>query len=170
MERGVAAGVHIRKPRTRLGKRLAPYLLVLPGGLWLLIFFLIPIVFMASVSLQTGNLEEGFRQTWHFHRYIEVFQQYRPQFVRSFVYGSIAKGQDTASSDIDVMVIAESLTYPDLFAVLEEASAQLGRKVAPTIYSSKELSKRAKQDNAFVTRVLAQPKLWLIGDESALAT
>ena len=92
MERRVAAGVHVGKPRTRLGKRLAPYLLVLPGGLWLLIFFLVPIGFMASVSLQTGNLEEGFRQTWHFHRYIEVFQQYRPEFIRSFVYGSIATG------------------------------------------------------------------------------
>ncbi len=66
-------------------------------------------------------------------------------------------------------MISDRLTYPDLFAALEEASAQIGRKVAPTIYSSKELSKRVKQDNAFVTRVLAQPKLWLIGDERALA-
>ncbi len=87
----------------------------------------------------------------------------------AFVYGSIAKGQDTAASDIDLMVISDSLTYPDLFAVLEAASAQLGRKVAPTIYSPKELSRRVKQDNAFVTRVLAQPKLWLIGSERDLA-
>ncbi len=87
----------------------------------------------------------------------------------AFVYGSIAKGQDTAASDIDLMVITDSLTYADLFTVLEEASAQLGRKVAPTVHSSKELAKRVKQDNAFVTRVLAQPKLWLIGDEGDLA-
>ena len=87
----------------------------------------------------------------------------------AFVYGSIAKGQDTAASDIDLMVISDRLTYADLFGALETASAQLGRKVGPTIYSSKELAKRVKQDNAFVTRVLAQPKLWLIGDESALA-
>ncbi len=87
----------------------------------------------------------------------------------AFVYGSIAKGQDTAASDIDLMVISDRLTYADLFATVEEASARLGRKVAPTIYSPKELSKRVKQDNAFVTRVLAQPKLWLIGDESVLA-
>ena len=56
----------------------------------------------------------------------------------------------------------------DLFAAVEGASAELGRKVAPTIYSWKELRKRVRQDSAFVTRVLAQPKLWLIGDESAL--
>jgi predicted nucleotidyltransferase len=87
----------------------------------------------------------------------------------AFVYGSIAKGEDTATSDIDVMVVSTGLTYADLFGALEEASAALGRKVAPTIYSPKELARRMKEDNAFVTRVLQQPKLWLIGDERALA-
>lgn len=87
----------------------------------------------------------------------------------AFVYGSIAKGQDTAASDIDLMVISDRLTYADLFAVLEAASAQLGRKIAPTIYSSKELSKRMNQRNAFLTRVLAQPKLWLMGDERVVS-
>jgi len=91
-----------------------------------------------------------------------------PRIRAAFVYGSIAKGQDTATSDIDLMVVSDDLTYADLFAALEDASARLGRKVAPTIYSPKELSRRVKQDNAFVTRVLAQPKLWLIGDENAL--
>lgn len=87
----------------------------------------------------------------------------------AFVYGSIAKGQDTVASDIDVLVISDSLAYADLFAVLERASARLGRKVAPTIYSSKEFAERVKLENAFVTRILAQPKLWLIGDEHVLA-
>jgi predicted nucleotidyltransferase len=87
----------------------------------------------------------------------------------AFVYGSIAKGQDTAASDIDLMVVSDRLTHADLFAALEPATAQLGRRVAPTIYSSKELAKRVKQENAFVTRVLSQPKLWLIGDERGLA-
>jgi predicted nucleotidyltransferase len=87
----------------------------------------------------------------------------------AFVYGSIAKGQDTAASDIDLMVISDRVTHAELFAALEPATAQLGRKVAPTIYSPKELARRRKEENAFVTRVLAQPKLWLIGDERALA-
>lgn len=87
----------------------------------------------------------------------------------AFVYGSVAKGQDTATSDIDLMVVSDRVTHADLFAALEQATAQLGRKIAPTIYSSRELAKRVKQEHAFVTRVLAQPKLWLIGDERALA-
>jgi len=87
----------------------------------------------------------------------------------AFVYGSIAKGEDTAASDVDLMVVSEGLTYADLFGTLEEASVRLGRKVAPTVYSPKELARRVKQDNVFVTRVLEQPKLWLIGGERDLA-
>jgi len=87
----------------------------------------------------------------------------------AFIYGSIAKGDDTASSDIDLMVVSDRLAYADLFAALEKASTELGRKIAPTIYSSKEFTKRVKQGNAFVKRVLAQPKLWLIGNDSDLA-
>lgn len=87
----------------------------------------------------------------------------------AFICGSVARGEDTAASDIDLMVVSDTVTYADLFGALEHVSAQIGRKVAPTIYSSTELSERVKQDNAFVTRVLAQPKVWLIGDESALA-
>jgi predicted nucleotidyltransferase len=87
----------------------------------------------------------------------------------AFVYGSVAKGEDVAASDIDLMVIADDLGYADLFAAVDGASVRLGRKVAPTIYSREEWAKRQTEGNAFVTRVLAQPKLWLIGDERALA-
>ena len=92
-----------------------------------------------------------------------------PGIRAAFVYGSIAKGQDTTASDIDLMIIADNLTYSDAFGALEEASASLGRKIAPTIYSSMEMAERKKRDNAFVARVLAQPKLWLIGGEGDLA-
>lgn len=83
----------------------------------------------------------------------------------AFVFGSVAKRQDTASSDIDLMVISDSLSYSDMFGALELASAQLGRTINPTIYSTQELAKRIQQGDAFITRVLAQPKLWLIGGE-----
>lgn len=86
----------------------------------------------------------------------------------AFVFGSVAKRQDTATSDIDLMVISDSLGYADIFAALEAASTQLGRTVNPTIYSMKELTKRMKQGEAFVTRVLEQPKLWLIGGDDDL--
>lgn len=86
----------------------------------------------------------------------------------AFVFGSVAKREDAAGSDIDLMLVSDDLGYGDLYAALEEASGQLGRRVNPTIYSSAELAKRIERGDAFVTRVLAQPKIWLLGDEHAL--
>ena len=88
----------------------------------------------------------------------------------AFVYGSVAKKQDTAASDIDLMVISAMLTYADIFAVLEKATQMLGRPVNPTVYTSKELKKRLRSDNAFVKRVMSQPKLWVVGEEHELVT
>ena len=87
----------------------------------------------------------------------------------AFVYGSVAKRQDTTASDIDLMLISDTLGYADVFAVLEDVGARLGRPVNPTLMTRKELAKRVAGDNAFVTRVLAQPKLWLIGGDDDLA-
>ncbi|MDB5857711.1 MAG: hypothetical protein JWQ76_1400 [Ramlibacter sp.] len=91
-----------------------------------------------------------------------------PQIDAAFVYGSVAKQEDTAQSDIDVMIISDTLGYADVFGALEPASITLGRPVNPTVYTSAQFKKRAKQDNAFITRVLQQPKLWLIGSEERL--
>lgn len=87
----------------------------------------------------------------------------------AFVYGSLAKGTESAASDVDVMIVSDSLTYADLFGTLEPATVALGRTVNPTVYTQKELARRLKESNAFVKRVLAQPRLWLIGDNDDLA-
>ncbi len=86
----------------------------------------------------------------------------------AFVFGSVAKGQDTATSDVDLLVISERLTYADLYSALEEAGTRLGRKVNPTVYSRKDLTARLRKGNAFAKRVLAQPKLWVIGGDDDL--
>jgi predicted nucleotidyltransferase len=85
----------------------------------------------------------------------------------ALVFGSIAKGSDSSSSDIDVLVISDSLSYAELFAALEGASEQLGRKIVPTIYSAGEFAGRV-HESSFIRRILSQPKVWLIGDESVL--
>jgi predicted nucleotidyltransferase len=86
----------------------------------------------------------------------------------AFVYGSVANRQDTASSDIDVLIVSNDLSYGELVLALDALSQRLGRTVNPTIYTPKELAQRVKQGDAFVKRVLAQQKIWLIGDEHAL--
>jgi predicted nucleotidyltransferase len=94
----------------------------------------------------------------------------RDRIQAAFIYGSIAKSEYTAASDVDLMVVSDDLTYGDVFGVLEETAKQLGRKVNPTVYTRREMQTRLKQDNAFITRVLAQPRIWLVGDELALRT
>lgn len=68
---------------------LVPYLFLLPGGLWLLIFFLVPMLTMASVSLQEGTLGTGFRMTFNVGVFPEVLARWDTQFLRSIQYGLI---------------------------------------------------------------------------------
>jgi spermidine/putrescine transport system permease protein len=74
----------------RIRARLTPYFLVLPGWLWLVLFFVVPTVVMLTMSTQTGDIVNGFRQTFHWHTYVEGWNQYHVQFVRSIVYGLAA--------------------------------------------------------------------------------
>ena len=76
--------------RRRLGARLAPYALVLPGWLWLVIFFVVPTVSMLSVSTMTGNDLDGFKQTFHFSTYAHAWDDFHTQIVRSLMYGLVA--------------------------------------------------------------------------------
>lgn len=77
-----------RKVRRR--GRLVPYWLLLPGILWLVVFFALPLVYQASTSVQTGSLEDGFKVTWHFATYWEALTDYWPQFLRSVMYAGSA--------------------------------------------------------------------------------
>ena len=90
------------------------------------------------------------------------------KIVAAFVYGSVAKRSDTAHSDIDLMVVSDALDYADLFGTLERVATALSRTVNPTILTRQEFAKRVKNKNAFLTRVLAQPKVWLMGGEDEL--
>jgi spermidine/putrescine transport system permease protein len=74
--------------RTR--RRLWPYLLLLPGLAWLIAFFLVPILSQTYVSLQTGNLEEGFQFDWAWSTYSDALSNYSDQFLRSFGYAAVA--------------------------------------------------------------------------------
>jgi predicted nucleotidyltransferase len=98
-----------------------------------------------------------------------VLSPLRERIAAAFVFGSVAKKTDTAASDIDLMVISDDLAYADLFRILEEAGALVGRTVNPTILTRKDLAKKVKAKESFITRVLAQPKIWIVGDDSALA-
>ncbi|MDP3886196.1 nucleotidyltransferase domain-containing protein [Hydrogenophaga sp.] len=90
-----------------------------------------------------------------------------PQIERAFVFGSIAKQQDTAQSDVDLLVVSDTLGYGDVFAALESASQTLGRTINPALYTAADFRARLQGDNAFINRVMQQPKIWLIGQEES---
>jgi spermidine/putrescine transport system permease protein len=71
-------------------RRLLPWLFLGPGLLWLLIFFLYPLLNQASVSLMSGDPEHGYTLTWAFHTYWDAIGDYKAQFGRSILYAGIA--------------------------------------------------------------------------------
>lgn len=90
-----------------------------------------------------------------------------PQISQAFVFGPMAKQQDTSASDIDVLLVSDTLGYGDVFAALEPASQTLRRPIKPAIYSATNFKARQLGDNAFINRVMQQPKIGLIGQEES---
>lgn len=84
---------------------------------------------------------------------------------RALIYGSVIKGTDTASSDIDLLVVADDLTLEALYSALAPVEASLDRKISPTLYSRKEYDERRAAGNPFLTRVLEGEHLVLMGSD-----
>lgn len=83
----------------------------------------------------------------------------------ALLYGSVAKGTDTATSDIDVLIVAGEVTLEDIFAVLAPVEAGLGRKISPTLYTPAEFADRRASGASFLARVFAGEHLLLMGNE-----
>lgn len=114
---------------------------------------------LRSIVLKTFGLADVVR---------EVLAPLADKIHLAFIFGSVAKGSDTAASDIDVLVVGDDMAYADLFNALSVAEETLGRKISPTLYGTEEFRRKVREDNHFVTRVLAQPKIFLKGTEDDL--
>jgi predicted nucleotidyltransferase len=88
----------------------------------------------------------------------------------AFVFGSVAKGTDTASSDIDLLVIGDDLDYSDLHTKLHGAERKLERKVNPLFLTQEDWRRKVARKDAFVQRISKQPKIFIVGSESALCS
>ena len=86
----------------------------------------------------------------------------------AFIYGSIAKGADTKSSDIDLMLVGKELSYGDVVEVLQSLEESLQRSINPTIYEMEDFIAKLNASNSFITRVMAQPKILIKGDEDGI--
>jgi predicted nucleotidyltransferase len=87
----------------------------------------------------------------------------------ALIYGSIADGSPSATSDVDVLLVTP-LLLSDLEPALNEAESKLGRKVSVTLLEPREFRDRMKARDHFLSSVLARPTIFLMGDQSLIAT
>ncbi len=88
----------------------------------------------------------------------------------AFVYGSFAKGTDTAASEIDLLVVSDQVMLEDIYLALAPVETTLQRRFAPNLYTTREFAERKAAGNAFLTRILAGDHLILIGTEDEPST
>lgn len=86
----------------------------------------------------------------------------------AFVYGSIAAGTQRAESDIDLMVISDSLDYASVFELLQPVEQLLARKINPTVMRPDDWERKRDMSDSFASRVATGPKIWVIGDDSTI--
>ncbi|MGA2293043.1 nucleotidyltransferase domain-containing protein [Bradyrhizobium sp.] len=112
---------------------------------------------LRGIILKTAGLIEPLKQS---------LALYREKIKVAFVYGSIAKGTDTARSDIDLMVIGDDLTYAELFAGLQKAETILQRSINPTFLSFDDWCNKLSTKDSVIAKIAAQPKLFIFGSEA----
>lgn len=91
----------------------------------------------------------------------------RPDIEYAFIYGSFAAGTENDKSDIDLMVIGK-IPLENLLKRLREPEKALGREINPSLFPISEMKQRLKDRDPFIDRVMAEPKIMLIGDENGL--
>jgi predicted nucleotidyltransferase len=89
------------------------------------------------------------------------------RIVVAFVYGSVAREEDTAPSDIDLMVVGNA-TLDEVLLRIAAVEKGIGRPINPTVYSVAEFRSKVANGNHFVSSVIKRKKVFLLGDEDGL--
>src|SRR5262249_6377763 len=95
---------------------------------------------------------------------LEVLAPLASRIKLAFVYGSIARGAEIPTSDVDLMVVGE-VSFADVVSALSESEAKLGREFNPTVYGPREFREKLAAKNHFLSTVATDKKLFVIGDE-----
>ena len=82
----------------------------------------------------------------------------------AFIFGSVARGKDHSGSDVDLMILSESVDYSTVFDLLLPVEKTLGRRISPMLLSTAEWRRRAGEPGSFIAQVAAAPVEFLIGD------
>jgi predicted nucleotidyltransferase len=110
---------------------------------------------LKSIALKTFGVADVLR---------DLLTPYAKRITAAFIYGSVARGEDTARSDVDVMIVG-NMKFSDAVLALQPAEQRLRRAVNPSVYSMAEFRTALREKNAFLKRVVEEPKVFLIGSE-----
>lgn len=86
----------------------------------------------------------------------------------AFIYGSVARGDERAASDLDLAVIGDA-TFGEVVSALSEAQSRLGRDINPSVFPVAEFQGKIHSGNHFLTSLLSESKIFVVGDEHELA-
>lgn len=111
---------------------------------------------LRSLVAKTVGLTEPLKQS---------LEPYADKIMIAFVFGSVAKGTDTAQSDIDLMVIGSELSYAELYSALQVAETVLQRKISPLFLSPDDWRRKALQKGSFINAINSLPKIFIFGEE-----
>ena len=92
------------------------------------------------------------------------------RLVLGLLFGSVARGTDTAASDIDLLLVSDDLTLEAVYAALAPVERSLGRRVNPTLYTSSEFEERRGEGAGFLTRILQAPHVVVAGRLAEIRT
>lgn len=98
----------------------------------------------------------------------DALRPLRPAPEQALVFGSMARSDENARSDVDLLLIAEC-TFGDAVKALHPAQAILQREINPLLYTAAEFARRVEAKEGFALDILAKPKLFIIGTEHELA-
>jgi predicted nucleotidyltransferase len=112
-----------------------------------------------GIILKTTGLVEPIRR---------ALRQFQNQIKFAFVYGSVANGTETASSDVDVMIVGEGLSYSEVYGALQMAEKAISRPVNPNIMTLSEWDQALISKNPFLKGLAEKPRLIIFGKEHEL--
>ena len=110
-----------------------------------------------------GELASLFRKTTGLADVLaEALQPFADRIETALVFGSVARGEETASSDIDVLIVGNT-GFAEVVKALHPAQTVLSREINPVVVTPSEIQKRIKDKDHFIMQILKQPVLLLIG-------
>ena len=109
---------------------------------------------ICSIVRKTVGLEESLRG---------ALEPLADRLALALLFGSVARGTDTAASDIDLLLVSDDLTLESVYAAMAPVEDQLGRRVNPTLYTPDEFQTRRTARAGFLMRILQGPHLVLVG-------